>query len=89
LLNGVDFHYFIHNPIVFIYCKYTFSLHNRLIILHGFPTATQRGGMLRVTTLPAPIAVPSPISTPGRIGGGTPIQTFDPILIPCMKFLFG
>lgn len=55
--------------------------HSSLITLQGFPTATQRGGMLCVTTLPAPMVVPSPISTPGKMVAPPPIQTLAPILM--------
>ena len=47
--------------------------------LHGFPAATQNGGMFFVTTLPAPIVQPSPISTPGSIIAPAPIQQFAPM----------
>ena len=53
--------------------------------LHGLPTATHLGGILRVTTAPAPIVVPSPISTPGKIVTLPPIQTLLLILIGLTK----
>ena len=52
-----------------------------MITLQGLPTAMHRAGILRVTTLPAPIVVPSPTSTPGNKIAPPPIQTFEPILI--------
>lgn len=48
--------------------------------LAGLPTATQRAGILRVTTLPAPMVVPLPISTPGNMMAPPPIHTLEPIL---------
>jgi len=47
----------------------------------GFPTAKQFGGMLLVTTLPAPTAAWSPMDTPGRMMTQEPIQTRSPIMI--------
>ena len=45
-----------------------------LITLHGFPAAKQLSGTSFVTTLPAPITVPLPMVTPGRIIAPPPIQ---------------
>jgi serine/threonine protein kinase len=47
----------------------------------GLPTATTRGGMSRVTTLPAPITDSAPIVTPGRTMTPPPSQTSSPIVI--------
>ena len=41
----------------------------------GFPTTTEFGGTLLVTTEPAPITAPFPIVTPFRIRTPYPIQT--------------
>lgn len=49
--------------------------------LAGFPAAMEFGGMLEVTTLPAPITVLSPISTPLRIRHRVPTKTSLPIEI--------
>jgi hypothetical protein len=46
-----------------------------LITRAGLPTATELGGMLFVTTLPAPTTLFSPIVIPGRTIAFAPIQT--------------
>ena len=46
-----------------------------LITRHGLPTATTPEGMLRVTTLPAPMTVSLPMLTPGNRMQLPPIQT--------------
>ena len=46
----------------------------------GLPTATTPAGMSRVTTLPAPITVPSPMATPCVTTVWPPIQTSLPIV---------
>ena len=46
---------------------------------HGFPAANTPDGMFFVTTLPAPMTVPSPMVTPGRTTVCPPIQTLFPI----------
>lgn len=45
----------------------------------GTPHATLNGGMLFVTTDPAPIVVPLPIVTPGNMVAPAPIQQSSPI----------
>src|ERR1700682_2161304 len=54
-----------------------FSNHSRVDAMTraGFPAATEFGGMFAVTTLPAPITAPSPISTPLRIIQRVPTKT--------------
>ena len=47
----------------------------------GLPTATTPEGISRVTTLPAPITVLSPIVTPGSTVTPAPIQTLLPTVI--------
>ena len=50
------------------------------ITRHGLPAATTPAGMSFVTTLPAPMTVPSPIVTPGQMIAPPPIQTSGPIV---------
>ena len=45
----------------------------------GLPTATTPEGIECVTTLPAPIVVPFPTVTPGRITLRPPIPTSSPM----------
>ena len=47
---------------------------------HGLPKAMTPAGMSRVTTLPAPITVPSPIVTPCMTTQLPPIQTLSPMV---------
>ena len=56
------------------------NLYNSRITRHGFPTARQFAGMERVTTLPAPMTVFSPIVTPGRMMTPPPIHAPSSIL---------
>jgi len=49
------------------------------IALAGFPTITENGGKLLVTTEPAPITELLPIEHPLRIDTPCPIQTSSPI----------
>jgi len=51
------------------------QIHNRLIILAGFPATTVKGSTSFVTTETAPIIAPFPIVTPLRIARLNPIQT--------------
>lgn len=46
----------------------------------GLPTATQFSGIERVTTLPAPITLFLPMTTPGKRIAPPPIQTLSSIL---------
>src|SRR5262245_23504605 len=46
---------------------------------HGFPAAKTPAGIGRVTTLPAPITVRSPMLTPGQMTAPPPTQTSEPI----------
>src|SRR5262249_22028094 len=47
---------------------------------HGFPAAKTPSGMFRVTTLPAPITVFEPMTTPGQMIAPPPTQTSEPIV---------
>ena len=47
----------------------------------GFPTASTPAGMSRVTTLPAPMVVSSPMVTPGQMIAPPPIHTRLPMVI--------
>lgn len=52
-----------------------------LIMRAGHPTAIEKAGTSCVTTVLAPMIVPSPIVTPPRIAAFSPIQTLSPIFI--------
>ncbi len=58
-----------------------------LRIRHGFPTARTPGGNERVTTLPAPITVPSPMVTPGRTVTFEASHTLQPIVTGCAAMI--
>ena len=51
------------------------------ITRQGLPTASEFGGISRVTTLPAPITQPSPIVTPPQTVTFPASQQLFPILI--------
>src|SRR5688572_13567742 len=53
----------------------------RLITLQGLPAAKTASGMSRVTTLPAPMTVRSPMATPGQMMAAPPTQTSEPMLM--------
>ena len=55
---------------------------NRLITLHGFPTATEKGGILLITTLPAPICERFPIVTPAVTTELAPICASSSMMTP-------
>lgn len=48
---------------------------------HGLPSATTPAGMERVTMLPAPITLFSPIDTPGMTMVWPPSQQSSPMVI--------
>lgn len=50
--------------------------------LAGDPMATEKAGMLFVTTLPAPIVHPFPMTTPGKMTTFPPTQQSLPIATP-------
>ncbi|KAI0552979.1 hypothetical protein F4679DRAFT_31919 [Xylaria curta] len=52
-----------------------------LMTLAGFPTATMKGGMSLVTTLPAPIVQPRPMVTPAKTITFPPSQQSSPMII--------
>ena len=52
------------------------------ITRQGLPAATDRAGMSRVTTLPAPMTLPSPMCTPGITTQLPPIHTLSPMVTP-------
>ena len=74
---------FLNRPKISLYGREKFYyflvllLSNWRITLHGFPTATQFGGIVRFTTLPAPITLFSPMVTPGRRIQPPPIHTLS------------
>ena len=58
-----------------------FCYHNCLIFLAGTPPYKVLEQQLLITTAPAAITTPSPISTPGSIVALAPIQQPFPIMI--------